>query len=180
MLDNQLFALLRQWLLVEAPKRGATIPRLQLRYQPTQQGRSNERTVYMHTISYRRVGQRTVAQKWDGTTLVRTETQSMETTMQFSITQPTELDDDALTHGDVLNIVAASLQGDDAIKWFKGYGMSVLRVTDVRHPWFNNDRDQNEATPSFDIVCKHNNVYVDGQPVVTNFNFEVVAVPNLA
>lgn len=181
MRDNELFILTRQWLNTAAPLRdiAALYP---LRFQPTQQGRATERAVMMHIVNYKRIGQRkVVAVNGDGLGLMpRTETQSMETTLQFSVTQPLDLDDDALTHGDVLNTIAGVLQSDDAIKFFIANGASLLRVGEVRGGYARNDRDQEEQNPTFDLTVKHNTVFVDGVPQITVFDFQVQAVPNLA
>ena len=176
MLDNDLYVLMRQWLAVEAPRRGVTPCEFKLRFQPLHTGRPDERTVYMHVIGYRRIGQRGVKQVPTLTGIQRTETQSRSTTLQFSVTQPLELDDDTLTHGDVMNLIAASMQGEPAIEWFRQYGVSFERVTDVRQIYVNNDRDQNEENPSFDLVVKHNDIYVDAVPQITLFNFDLARV----
>lgn len=180
MLDNQLYTLLRQRLVDVAPLRGITTAQYLLRYQPLQQGRQNERTVYMSKVTDKRYGSRQVEQEWIGGVLRRTERQAMETTIQFNVTQPVAMLDTDLTHGDVLKTIAACLQSPDTQSFMVTNGASVLRVTDIRNAYWNNDRDQNEENPSFDIVIKHNDVFVDSVPYVTAFKFNVHAVPNLA
>lgn len=181
MRDNELFILVRQWLATAAPLRGIVGAEYILSFQPTQQGRPSQRAVRMFVVANKRYGYRkTVTVNGDGTGLMpRTETQAMETTLQFAVTQPLDLDDAALTHGDVLKTIAACLQSDDAVQFFIANGASVLRVGDVRGGYVINDRGQHEENPSFDIVIKHNDVFIDGVPQVHTFEFEILSVPNL-
>lgn len=180
MLDSQLYAMLTQYLVTAAPLRGVTNSQYLLRPQPAQQGRPDGRSVWMSKISDRRVGWRKMTHKWDGAAEVRTEVQAMETTLQFSVTQPPMMDAGELSHGDVLKIVAGAIQSDDAQKFFIGAGASVLRVTDVRTIYPKNDRDQFEESPTFDVTFKHNDTFVDGVAVFDTFEFRVIAVPNIA
>lgn len=181
MLDNQMYILLRQLLTVQAPLRGVGDVIYPQRYQPTQQGRNTERTVMMHKINDVAIGSAKVEQKFvAGQVIRRTETQSMEATFQFTVTQPPTMEVDELTHDDVLKMIRATLQSQDAQAFLIANGASVLRVREVRNPFFINDRGQFEPNPSFDLVLKHNDIYVDGVPFVNTFTFEVLAVPNLA
>lgn len=180
MLDGQLYAMLTQYLVTAAPLRGVTNSQYLLRPQPQQQGRPNGRCVWMSKILDRRVGQRKVDVKWDGLEEVRTETQSMETTLQFSVTQPPMMDAGELSHGDVLKVIAAALQSDPAIQFFKSVGASVLRITDIRTIFPKNDRDQFEESPTFDVTFKHNDVFVDDVPIINTFEFRTFPVPNIA
>lgn len=181
MLDKQLCILVQNYLATAAPLRGLVNGDYMMRFQPLQQGRPDDRTVYMHKISDRRYGARTVSQRYiAGNIVTRRETQSMETTFQFSVTQPAALQDNELTHGDVLKIIAATLQSDDALRFLIANGASVLRVADIRTIYVTNDRNQHEEQPTFDLVLKHDDVFVDGQPFFNTFNFQALPVPNIA
>lgn len=181
MLDNQLYILVRQLLTVQAPTRGLVDVQYPQRYQPTQQGRNTERTVYLHKVSDTRIGSAQVEQRFiGGATVQRVETQSMETILQFSVTQPAAMDDDELTHDDVLKIVAATLQSQDSQSFLVANAASILRVRDIRNTFVQNDRHQFEPSPTFDAVFKHNDVFIDGVPYINTFTFEVHAVPSIA
>ena len=181
MRDNELFILVRQWLATAAPLRSIVGAEYILSFQPMQQGRASQRAIRMFVVSNKRYGYRkTVAVNGDSLGLMpRTETQAMETTLQFAVTQPVDLDDGALTHGDVLKIVAACLQSDDAVQFFIANGASLLRVADVRGGYVINDRGQHEENPTFDITIKHNDVFIDGVPQVHTFEFQIIPLPNL-
>lgn len=180
MRESLIYQKVRSWLMQECPKRGLPAAAFMERFQPLHQGRPDGLTVYWHKVTGYRVGSAQVEYDGSGAALVRTETQSMRLTLQFTCTQPVDISADALTQGDVLAIVAASLQGQDAVAYFVSQGLSVERVTEIRNIYVNNDRDQNEPNPSFDIAIKHNDVYVDGPPQVDRATVDVIAVPNLA
>lgn len=180
MLDNQLYILMRQLLTTQAATRGLVDVEYPQRYQPTQQGRNTDRTVYMHCVAYKAIGSASVTQVANGATMRRTETQSMETTLQFSVTQPPVMEANQLTHGDVLKIIRATVQSQDSQAFLVANGASVLRVGDIRNMFVINDQNRDEPNPTFDLVIKHNDVFVDGVPFINTFSFEVHAVPNLA
>lgn len=185
MRENTIYTALRQWLSTEVVRRGVPGPvpdalNFMTRYQPLQQGRPNPRTVYWHLIANQRIGSAQVTTTGSGLNIVRREEQSMAMTLQFTCTQPVDLAADALTQGDVLNIVAASLQGQSAVAWFMERGLSFERITQIRNVYVNNDRDQNEPNPSFDVVIKHTDVFVDDVPEVTDYELRILSVPNFA
>lgn len=182
MLERQIFNMLGVVTAQMAPLRGVGAQYL-MRYQPMQQGRPEERTVWMHRVSNnpRGTAQRTQVPNPDGSGLVRREEQSMEMTIQFTVTQPLDVSPTALTHGDVLNIIRATVQSDDFIKRIGSVtysGASVLRVQQIRNTPMINDHGQWEDNPSFDLVVKHTDVYVDSQPEISKFEFEVYRVPD--
>lgn len=184
MRENSIYAFLRQWLATETVRRGLPGPvpealNFMQRYQPLQQGRPSPRTVYWHNINNQRIGSALVTNTPTDVGISRREVQSMALTLQFTCTQQVDLAADALTQGDVLNIVAASLQGQNAVAWFVERGLSVERVTQIRNVYFNNDRDQNEPNPSFDLVIKHNDIFVDGVPEISGYELDILRVPNL-
>lgn len=180
MLDNQLYQMLRQCLIDQAPLRGITDSAYVLRYQPTQQGRASDRSVYMFKIADKRYGYRkaTYVQTVDG--LQQGEEQAIESTIQFSVTQPQAIQDNELTHADVLKTIAACVQSPTFIAALLPFEASVLRVQDIRNTPFNNDRDQWEENPSFDLVVKHSDKYVSDQRIISAFEFRVIPVPDLA
>lgn len=183
MRENSIYAFLRQWLVAETARRGlpqVPPPGFMQRFQPIQQGRPNNRTVYWHKLNDRRIGTAHVTNTPTDAGIVRREVQSMSTTLQLTCTQPVDIAADALTQADVLGIVAASLQGQNAVAWFIERGLSVERVTDIRTIYVNNDRDQNEPSPSFDITLKHNDIFVDDVPQINEYELRILSVPNLA
>jgi hypothetical protein len=101
-------------------------------------------------------------------TMVHTEEQQYETTFQLSAlaTQnpatPTQY-----TASDICNLCAAILQSSVAIQTFEANGVGIERVTDVRNPYFDDDRQQNSASPSFDYCLTHKQTIKSTTPIIS-------------
>lgn len=110
-------------------------------------------------------------------TMVHTETQQYETTFQFSAlaTQnpatPTQY-----TASDVVNLIASILQSSVTIAALQAHGVGIERITDVRNPYFLDDRDRYEASPSFDVTVTHKQVVVTTTPIVRSTEIQIATV----
>lgn len=141
-------------------------------YQPRAAGRPTTRALLLHKVGERRYGQvkrEDVPDPDNPAAMLHRETQSYETRLQvngFAKPPPAEGAPDPTepTASDLLNRAAAVLQSDAAIVAFRAAGIGVLRITDVRNPHFRNDRDQFEASPSFDFILTHDQVTVTTTP----------------
>lgn len=179
MRDNELIALIID--TVVSQEAAAGIPGLPLKqaYQPTQQGVNTGPTGYLHKIGDRRVGFPLVSDRWDPDLekMVHTELQKYETTIQFSAlaTQDPKTPE-RYTASDILNLVAYTLQSSAAIAAFEAAGVGVLRVTDVRNPYFLDDRQRFEASPSFDATFTHQRVVVTYSPVVSVEEYQIIPI----
>lgn len=179
MKDNQINALLRASLMTLATLRGLPDVKFKQNFQPRQQGRPEETTVTWHNIGHKRYGSSKVGHVWSQSLaqMVRTESQVIESTYQFSVTLNIDpADVTALTHADVLKTVAAILQSPSFITGALANGMQVLRITDIRDVPIENDRGQFEPNVSFDAIFTHNDVYVDDVPVIDSFDFSIFSV----
>ncbi len=74
-----------------------------------------------------------------------------------------------LTESDVLSIVSGIIQTDTILQIFRDAGVGVQRVTEVRNPYIQDDRDRNEAIPSFDIVLTHYRTLVSTVPAAVTY-----------
>jgi hypothetical protein len=179
MRDMELYALVNTLLAQECPKRGLAGMEYTQRYQPQQEGINDGPTIYTAKVADKRYGFRGVKQVPDPNEpqdLIRTETQSVETTLQFSVVQPKATGMSDLTHSDRLNIVASVMQTPDFVKLLIQNGASILRITDVRLARVINDFNEWEENPSFDAVIKHNDVWIDGVQEVKSFEFNLYRV----
>lgn len=181
MLELNLFNMLSVTLGEIAPLRGLTNTVWPLRYQANQQGRPDGRAVWMDCILHKPRGWPAVKQHGIlGQGLARTEVQAMETTIQFSVTQATATTLGDLTHTDVLTRVMRCVQSRPFMEKLLTHQASVLRVDQIRTPKMSNDKGNWEQNPSFDLVVKHEDVYVDGVPQFDSFEFRLIRVPDLA
>ena len=99
-------------------------------------------------------------------------TQKYEMTMQISALSvqdpktPTQM-----TASDLVNKVAMIFTSRTMIGQLLAQGISVLRSTEVRNLYFTDDRDRQEAHPSFDLVITYEKKAVTGNyGNVTSFN----------
>jgi hypothetical protein len=127
---------------------------------PDQQGLPTNPGVFLEKIGDHRYGYKSVKQTYRPTTddFAETETQVLETTFQISalvIQNPNDLT--IPTASDVANYVCMYMQSNSVISNLRQQGVSILRVSDVRNPYFVDDRERFEGNPSFDLIVTHSN-----------------------
>lgn len=138
--------------------------------QPTAQGRPSGPAVLFQKLSDRRYGwtkREDVPDEDDPDLMVHRETQYYESTYQFEAVGPSAQPGVTLptaTPSDLVNLAAGIAQSDAFIATLRAAGLAVLRVTQVRNPFMQNDRDQFEAVPSFDLVVTHEQIMVSTTP----------------
>lgn len=177
MRDNLLYSLIATQIGALAPLRGVSSAPVMLRYQPAQQGRPSEQTVWMHQVLKRPVGTPLITYPQGGGERVE---EAKETTLQFSVTRPSARTPDDLTHSDILDRIRSTVQSRAFMAKILPQGVSVLRVESIRNTPFLNDRDEWEEGPVFDLIVKHSDIWLDAVEDITVFEFELIAVPNLA
>lgn len=107
-------------------------------------------------------------------TWVYTEDQQYSTTFQASaLSTQDPADTNQLTASDILNYVAAVLQSQTAIDTFENNNVGILRIDQIRNPYFSDDRERYEASPSFDFTLTHHQIVITSIPVVTSYSFEI-------
>lgn len=180
MLDNALFALLiatikGQLATANLP---ANLPIVQA-FQPTQQGVNTQATAYLYKIGDHRLGTPYRTDAWDvvNGVMMHTELQDYETTFQISalVTQD-PLTPTQLTASDVLNQIAYILQSSKTIAALAAQSVGMLRVEEVRNPYFTDDRGRNEASPSFDFVVQHKQIVMSQSDPISDVTFDLVPV----
>lgn len=182
MKDNELIkATIRILIDGEASRGIAGTPILQA-FQPTEQGVNKMPTAYIFKISDRRFGFPFRESRWDvdSSKMISTMLQQYETTFQLSaLSTQNPSTPNENTASDLLNLMASILQSETAIRAYETtqpYAIGILRVTDVRNPYFRNDREQNEASPSFDFTLTHKQVIRTETPIVESAEFNIRSV----
>jgi hypothetical protein len=158
MKDNDLFTLLRTIIAAGLQRIGGYDNwQIARSFQPEQEGRNDAPTVYLHKLPDHRYGAPRVSNAWDEDAQVQTQTTSqlMETTVQVSISMDETTDPAALTPSDVANDVCGIMQSDTALEQLRAEGVGILRVLDVRNPYFVNDRNRFQADAGFDMILTH-------------------------
>lgn len=179
MLDNVLIQLILSTIIAGEAAAGIPGTPIKQAFQPTLQGVNTQPTAYLYKVGDRRVGFVSRNDVWDEDTnqMVHTESQIYETTFQISAlaTQnpktPTQY-----TASDVLNLIASILQSSAAVAAFEAQGVGIERITDVRNPYFLDDREQNEAAPNMDFTLSHPQTIITTSPVITGTEFNILTV----
>lgn len=153
--DNALIKALRDVLLTGLSKNGQADVDVQQAYQPTQQGANSSKSVYFFKVSDSRYGFGARQYSYGTIDSTLTESQLYITTFQIQawVRQIPMLavDYSLLTASDLVNLCARILLSQSALDAFNANNIGVLRITDVRNPFFIDDRGQFEASPSFDV-----------------------------
>lgn len=135
--------------------------------QPTQQGTPTAPTVFFFKVGNKRYGFPFWGDAWNGTEEVHTELQRFETTFQVgAIALQRPYNTFSYTASDLVNEVCAIMQQESTVITLMAAGVGILRVSQVRNPYFTDDMDNFEAAPSFDFVLTYTNTRVSTMPVV--------------
>jgi hypothetical protein len=106
-----------------------------------------------------------------------TETQQYATTFQASaLATQDPSDTESLTASDIANLAAYVLQSGSTIAGLEAVGVGVLRVPQVRNPYFTDDRERYEASPSFDFTLTHKQIVTTVIPVIVSDELQVLSV----
>jgi hypothetical protein len=179
MTDNQLFALIIS--AIKAGQQTAGIPNIPILQanQATQQGVNTDPTIYIYKIGDHRFGWPERIDVWNPDTLAidHRETQAYETTFQISAlaTQKPDITT-APTASDILNSVAYILQSDTTITAFENQGVGLERVMDLRNPYFINDHARFQASPSFDFVVTHKQIFTNVAETAQTIELNILTV----
>lgn len=148
-------------------------------FQATQQGINTQPTAYMHKVGDRRVGYPRAASVWSTVsgTMVHQELQQYETTFQMSaLSTQNPANSIQYTASDILNLIAAILQSSAAVATFETQNVGILRVEDIRNPYFTDDRQRYEASPSFDFVMTHKQIINSTNPIIQSVDLDILTV----
>lgn len=154
---------------------------IQQNFQPTNQGANTGQTLYIHKIGDHRYGfpERTDFWDQDNETEVHTERQLYESMFQvtaLAILDPSKPPLTQKTASDICNVAAAIMQSDFAVDYLTLKGLNLYRVTEVRNPYFIDDKDRYEGSPSFDFTLQHEQVIISTSPVVEDVTLDIERV----
>ena len=170
--DKPLRILIIEHLTSGLLRAGITVPVI-AGNQPTTQGREND-GVYFFQIMDGAAG-------WQGRSysvaeplLNMKDTQVLETTfqMQALITEDPE-STASLGAIDVLNAARMVIASMPFIESMKLNDIGVQRPTNIRTPFFTNDRDQFEMSPSFDFTVSHKRHIIQPVNSVDSIEYDI-------
>jgi hypothetical protein len=135
--------------------------------QPTQQGIPTQPIVFFEKLSDHQYGWAESRYTLNSSPppgdalpdFSNSELQWVESTFQVTSFVIQDVKDLSLpTPSDVLHYTKLYLNARRTIATFMKNGVSILRVTDIRNPKFQDDRGLFEANPNFDVVLQHRRV----------------------
>ena len=168
--DNTLIQLFLPIIQVGLIADGFTTTSVKHSNQPTLQGINTNPTVYFFKVGNKRYGYLGRHDKWNTNTsqFNHTEYQYFETTFQVAaLVLQNPLDLTIPTASDLVNEVASIMQSDNTRAILNASGVGILRVSEVTNPYFTDDHDNFEASPSFDFVLTYLNKRVSIDPQIT-------------
>lgn len=155
------------------------VPVVQL-YQPTQQSRADSGNgVYFQFLFTRNYGSPQKTKSYNSTTKVfdTIQTQQMVTKVQISVFYPADPSDtDRLTSHDLAANLSMRMQSDKTIRALRAAGVGITRITDIRNPNFDNEQDQSEFVPNFDLDLNYNRVVNDTVDRIVEITGQVIEV----
>lgn len=148
--------------------------------QPTQQGRPPGSYVVFYKIVDNRYGFQRIESARDAATgdQIRTTTQVIQSTWQVAgVTDQTpDQPADTPTTADMLKSTATVMQSPEFQAGLLAGGANVLRIGDVRTTYVDNDRDQHESNPSFDVIITHNDLDVVTIPYLLTLKSKIFKI----
>lgn len=106
-----------------------------------------------------------------------TETQQYASTFQLSaLSTQDPANIESLTASDIANLAAYVLQNSMTIAALEAQGVGILRIPQVRNPYFTDDRQRYEASPSFDFTLTHKQIVTTVVPVINSKELQVLSV----
>jgi hypothetical protein len=145
--------------------------------QPTMQGIDTAPSIYFYKLNNKRYGFLGREDVWNGSQMVHTESQYIESTWIFQalvLQKPTT--PNQYTASDLVNEAAAILQSDNTNAVLNSNGIGILRVTDISNAYFFDDRDNFEASPSFNLTFVYENSRTNLDPKVTDFTHGIYGI----
>lgn len=142
-------------------------------FQPRQQGAQITPTVYVNLTDPKPVGFPKRESKWDADTglMMHVQGQRMESTYHIEALVPqSPADYTGMTEADVLNVARFILQSDETIATLTPLNVGLLRVSGMRSQYIDDDKEQNENVPFFEITFSHRVEVTLTAPTIDQFN----------
>lgn len=170
--DNALIQLFLPIIKAQLIVDGFTNVLVQQWAQPTQQGIPRLPTIFFQKLFNHRYGWGDAENIWNPVTsqMDLYENQWHETHFQFFALVPQNLlQPISYTAGDLANEVASILQSQATRVTLMNSNVGILRISEITNPYFQDDRDQFEASPTFDFILTSLETRITIVPTVSEF-----------
>lgn len=166
--DMQLRSAIRTALLPRLVARGFTGVAVKAGNQRLQQGAETAPTIYMDRLPSLNVGHPDRSESWDNTLgQMHTEEQIVATTFQFmSLVTQDQTNTSSYSAGDLARAASQIMQSDAVLAQLRQAGIATERVTEIRNPYYTDDRNQFAETPSFDVTFTYTESHTESIEVL--------------
>lgn len=141
-------------------------------YQSRQQGANETATVYLSLAGTKPVGtpKRASVIDPDSGAVLHVQGQRMESTYHIEALVPqSPATPDAMTEMDVLNVARFILQSTETIATLTPLNVGLLRVSDMPTLYIDDDKEQHEDVPFFEITFSHRMAISTTVPTIDAF-----------
>jgi hypothetical protein len=176
--ENVLAAELRTTLLDGLTRLGIDNVQVKQSYQPTAQGLSQP-CIFIHKISQKPRGHNARNDKFneDESIMVHTDKQVFETVYQVSAAVDRDVTDAfQLTASDLVRASSRILASEQARAYLLQKKIGIIRVADIINPFFIDDRERNESSPSFDVTLTHEDVRIYESEIVQTVEHKIYRI----
>lgn len=180
MKEIALFQLIRTVLLNGLAAQGVTGARVKRNYQAVKTSAPVAPTIIMHRIDSQRIGWQSRNFTLSADRGVNTAYQHHAITFQFNaLVPPVAPEDetaDTLTPSDLLELAAMILQSAPMLVACKAAGIGVQPITGIRSNWVQNENDNWEHEPSFDMIVLVKKALITSVDVVTGTDIKIYPI----
>jgi hypothetical protein len=178
MRDNDLFTYIISTIQQGLIKRNITGITILQSYQPTMQGTVSTPVIYLSKLSQLRRGMPSKIDTYDDINDVidHEEGQVYESSFQIMTLWNQDPEIDTLTSSDLINSVAGILQSEFCIQNLSAYGIQILKILNINNPYFRDDRDYFELSPSLEITLTYNEYFTEQVDEISLFNYGLYSV----
>lgn len=176
---NEIFRLIRSVLIAGFSEQGMTV-RVKQNYSDTSSGPPDVPAIIMHHIGTERVGWQSRKGEVVNAADRVVERQNVAETIQFNAVLPSVKPEDETvdtpTVQGVLTLASMILQSKPMLDALKSAGMGVQVVKAIQSNYIQNEKEQWENVPSFDLVICHKLTLAHSTGVVDGFTSGIYRV----
>lgn len=142
-------------------------------FQPKKVGANSANTLYFFHINSKRVGHPQRSASWDELTSTMGYTDKIRVESTFQISGLINYDSSSTyTPADFMFMAAHILQTLEFKNHIAASGAAILKIGEIRNPYFENDKDRFQASPSFDFVIAYDKTLSRDGNVITTYEFD--------
>lgn len=178
--ELKLFALIRKVLIEGFAAQGLSDVRVKRNYQAVKTSAPASPTIVMHRIDSQRIGWQSRNFQFKADRAIDTAYEHHAITFQFNAlipaVEPEDETEDTLTPSDLLEMAAMILQSRQMLEACKAAGVGVAPIGAIRPNWQQDENDNWEHAPSFDMIMLVKKALITSVGVVTGSDIKIYPI----